>query len=152
MGNYTYTRDEEALKRKPAAKPGNYRICIVDVQDKQSKSGNDMIVVSYRLSGTETTVNDYFVKGEYFNSKMTKFFAAFPSIKEGSFVFPEWFGAMSGAHFVVDEVSGYLRFKYFLAPDEIMRLPEWEGPRPVQQTIQQLQESATDENGEFVPF
>lgn len=143
-GTYVYCEPQKVQE-------GNYRVGIVEVEEKQSKSGNDMIVVSLKLNGTGVTVKDYFVKNEFFNEKVSRFFDAFPVLKgennEGDFNFPTWIGCVGAARFKTDD-KGYLKVQYYLTPERAKKLPEWVGEMPERQTVTEL----TEESDDDIPF
>lgn len=130
--NYKY---EE--RKAFALEPGNYRVVIVDAEEKKSKTGKDMIVIELRPSGASFSVRDYIVAGDYFNDKISRVFDAFPEIGNGNFNLLEWIGAMGAAKLKADS-EGYLKVHYYLTPEEAQRLPEFEGARPVKQTATNL--------------
>ena len=131
--NYKYE------ERKPALEPGNYRAVIIDVEEKKSKTGKDMIVIELRPSGASFSVRDYIVAGDYFNDKISRVFDAFPEIGNGNFNFLEWIGAMGAVKLKIDS-EGYLKVHYYLTPEEAENLPEFEGNRPVRQTVTSIGE------------
>lgn len=136
-GSYVYVEPEKA-------KPGSYRISIVSAEEGKSKtSGNDMITVGFKLNGTNITVNNYFVKNEYFNKNISRFFDAFPMLKgennEGNFDFLTWIGCVGAAKFKED--GEYLKLDYFLTPEKAENLPAWVGEMPERQTVTDFQET-----------
>jgi len=124
----SYQREE-----MPRLEPGSYRFEVVNVEEKQSQKGSDMIVVGLRPNGTKITVNHYFVQGEWFNRNITSFFDS-TGIEEGNFNFLTWPGAVGAAKFIEDE-RGYLKVSYFLKPEKAAELPPWVGPVPERQTV-----------------
>lgn len=146
MGNwgaYVYCEPEKV-------KAGDYRVEIVSAEEKQSKNGNNMIVVGLKLNGTNVTVKHYFIQNEYFNKNLSRFFDAFPMLKgknnEGDFNFLTWVGCVGAAKFKED--GDYLKVQYFLTPDKAAKLPEWVGEMPERQTVTEL----TEENDDDIPF
>ena len=99
MGNWSkYTREE---REEVAKVTGKLRCVIVDVEEAVSKSGNNMIVISVRPSGSPAKVKYWLVDNDYFNRNATQFFDAFPEIPDGDFTFEKWIGC---------EGAGRLRF------------------------------------------
>ena len=129
MGNWDYQREEREV-----FEPGNYRVEIVSVEEKESKAGNPMIVVTLRPNGSDVKINHYFVKNQYFNRNMTEFFDSF-NIDEGDFNFITWVGAVGAARLKKDD-NGYLRVAWFLPKDKAEKLPPWVGELPERQTVQ----------------
>lgn len=129
MGNWSNYQREEA----PRVAAGSYRFEVLSAEEKESKSGKNMIVAGLRINGTTVTVNHYFVEGEYFNRNITSFFDA-TNIEEGNFNLMTWPGAVGAAKFIEDE-RGYLKVSYFLKPEKAAELPPWVGPVPERQTV-----------------
>lgn len=131
MTNWNYVREEST---NIAA--GDHRFEVVSAEEKVSKSGKNMIVVSLKPNGAHFTVNDYIVEGEYFNRKMTQFFDS-TGIEEGNFNLLTWVGAVGAARFKEDE-NGYLKVQYYLDPKRAEKLPPWVGEMPQRQTVTTL--------------
>lgn len=125
----SYQREE-----MPRLEPGSYRFEVISAEEKQSRTGNDMIVVGLRPNGTRITVNHYFVQGEWFNRNITGFFDG-TNIEEGNFDLMTWIGAVGAARFTEDD-RGYLKVSYFLKPDKAAELPPWVGLMPERQIVQ----------------
>lgn len=139
MTNWNYVEDTT----RPEIKTGVQRCVIVDAQEAVSKaSGNPMIVVTVKPSGSNAKIKEYFVKGSpSFNRKLTDFFNAFPQIKKGDFELFTWVGSLGAANFGTDE-NGYLKVKWWVSPDKAANLPEFVGDKPIKQDLA----SITDEN------
>ena len=90
MVNWSYHREDREESTKIT---GKVRCVIEDVEEKVSKSGKDMIEIKVRPSGCRFTVKTWLVAGDGFNRAATRFFDAFPEIKEGTFNFLEWLDA-----------------------------------------------------------
>lgn len=79
MSNWdSYQREE-----RPRLIPGDYRVEIVSVEERESKKGNPMLVIGVRPNGSDVIINHYIVKNEYFNRNMTDFFDSF-NIDDGT--------------------------------------------------------------------
>ena len=128
MGNWNYAREESTK-----ASAGDYRFEVVSAEEKVSKSGKDMIVITLKPNGASFTVNDYIVEGEYFNKKMTQFFDS-TGIEAGNFNFMTWVGATGAVRLKEDE-NGYLKVAYYLDPKRAEKLPPWVGEMPERQTV-----------------
>ena len=146
MTNWDYTRDES----RPDIKTGVQRCVIVGAEESVSKkTGNPMIVVTVKPSGSTAKVKTYLVHNEFFNRNCTQFFDAFPEIEDGNFDLLSWVGALGAANFGTDE-NGYLKVKWFVAPDKAKDLPDFVGDKPEKQTVTSL-----DDDGEVedeLPF
>ena len=137
-----YVREES--KRVEA---GDYRVEITAVEEKQSRAGNAMLVISLKLNGTDITVKDYIVDNEYRNRNLTEFFDSF-NIEDGDMNTLTWVGAVGAARFVEDE-NGYLKKKFYIHKGKQDKLPEWVGPMPERQTVATFEELDEDDD---LPF
>lgn len=143
MSNWdSYQREEH-----PRLSPGDYRVEIVSVEEKESKAGNPMLVIGIRPNRSNITINHYIVKNEYFNRNMTDFFDSF-NIDDGDFTLPTWIGAVGAARLKEDD-RGYLKVQYFLDRDRAEKLPPWEGKMPERQELTTLE--PLEDDGD-IPF
>ena len=120
--NYTYQKPQFEEN-----KPGDYRCVIMSAEVGTSKSGNRMLVISVRPSGTRATVKSYIVDNEYFDSNFSSFLDAFPILKENhdpNNCFT-WRGAMGAVKLTVND-RGYFEAKRFISADKAEKLPEFE--------------------------
>ena len=101
-----------------------------------------MIVVQLRPNNSRTVIRDYFVKGEFFNQKISRFFDAFPELGKGNFEFITWTGAVGAARLRQD--GEYLKVHYYIDPERAEALPEWIGPRPERTTVTDFEELDDD--------
>jgi hypothetical protein len=144
--SWNYTPEE--FKRPT---PGNYRCVIVGAEEKTTKETHKkMIVISTRLNGTNVTVKNHIVEGEYFNRNMTNFFDAF-GIERGDFNYFGWIGAI-GAVKVGEDDKGYLTVKWYLTPEQAKDLPAWEGEVPERQTVSKITDDKDGEGEDDLPF
>jgi hypothetical protein len=145
-----YWDDYKREEREETVKiTGKARCVITDVEESTSKkTGNPMIVITVRPSGTRATVKTWLVKNEYFNRNATQFFDAFPEIRDGDFNFLAWVGCEGAAMFDLDE-QGYMKVKYFIDAVKAADLPPFEGDKPQKQTITSLDDS---DDSDELPF
>ena len=127
MSNWDSYRREE----RPRLAPGDYRVEIVSVEEKESKAGNPMLVIGIQPNGSKIIIYHYIVKNEWFNRNMTDFFDSF-NIDDGDFTLPTWIGAVGAARLKEDD-RGYLKVQYFLDQRRAEKLPPWDGPMPERQ-------------------
>lgn len=138
MSNWdSYQREE-----RPRLSPGDYRVEIVSVEEKESKAGNPMLVIGVQPNGSKIIIYHYIVKNEWFNRNMTDFFDSF-NIDDGDFTFPTWIGAVGAARLKEDE-KGYLKVQYFISEDRAEKLPPWEGKLPERQELTKLDDVEDD--------
>lgn len=129
MGNWDYKRESS---RNVTA--GDHRFEVVSAEEGTSKStGKPMIIVELRPNGAAFTVKGYFVKGEWFNHKVTQFFDS-TGIEEGNFELATWVGAMGAARFKEDD-QGYLKVHYYIDKSKAEKLPPWVGEMPERQAV-----------------
>ena len=140
MGNWSNYHREEA-EFTPTV--GKMRCVITDAEEKVSKTGNDMIVITVTPSGSKAKVKYWLVDNEYFNRNATQFFDAFPEIGDGNFNVIEWIGCTGAANFTLDE-NDYLKVKYFISADKAEKLPPFEGNKPERQTVTKMEEEDPD--------
>ena len=133
MSNWDdYKREEHSR-----LSPGDYRVEIVSVEEKESKAGNPMLVIGVRPNGSNITINHYIVKNDWFNRNMTELFDSF-NIDDGDFTLPTWIGAVGAARLKEDD-KGYLKVQYFINEDRAEKLPPWEGKMPERQELTKLE-------------
>ena len=138
MGNWDDYRREE----RPRLTPGDYRVEIVSVEEKESKAGNPMLVIGVQPNGRKIIIYHYIVKNEWFNRNMTDFFDSF-NIDDGDFTLPTWIGAVGAARLKEDD-KGYLKVQYFISEDRAEKLPPWEGKLPERQELTKLDDVEDD--------
>lgn len=138
MSNWDSYRREE----RPRLAPGDYRVEIVSVEEKESKAGNPMLVIGIQPNGSKIIIYHYIVKNEWFNRNMTDFFDSF-NIDDGDFTLPTWIGAVGAARLKEDD-KGYLKVQYFISEDRAEKLPPWEGEMPERQELTKLDEIEDD--------
>ena len=134
MSNWDSYRREE----RPRLSPGDYRVEIVSVEEKESKAGNPMLVIGVQPNGSKIIIYHYIVKNEWFNRNMTDFFDSF-NIDDGDFTLPTWIGAVGAARLKEDD-KGYLKVQYFISEDRAEKLPPWEGEMPERQELTRLED------------
>ena len=139
----------ENYKREESTKEalGKRRCVITGAEEATSKSGNAMIVVTIRPSGTKIDIKHFLVDGEYFNKNATKLFDSF-DIEDGNFNLIEWIGAMGAAEFTIDD-DGYHKIKWFIDKTRAETLPAFEGEKPPRQTVTKFEELGDDEDAPF---
>ena len=138
MSNWdSYQREE-----RPRLSPGDYRVEIVSVEEKESKAGNPMLVIGVQPNGSKILIYHYIVKNEWFNRNMTDFFDSF-NIDDGDFTLPTWIGAVGAARLKEDD-KGYLKVQYFISEDRAEKLPPWAGKLPERQELTKLDDVEDD--------
>lgn len=137
--------DDYKREERTRLTPGDYRVEIVSVEEKESKAGNPMLVIGVRPNGSGITIHHYIVKNQWFNRNMTDFFDSF-NIEDGDFELPTWVGAVGAARLKEDD-KGYLKVQYFISEDRAEKLPPWQGNMPERQEMTKLEE--IDDDGEL---
>lgn len=113
---------------------GKYRIRIKEAEKAVSKSGNDMLVLKFEVSGHKGLIFHYIVfmqdRPEITNRNLTKFFDSFAGIPEGDFDTSHWIGKVGAAEIKHEEYNGNVNAKinYFISYDKQDTLPNWQEP------------------------
>lgn len=113
---------------------GKHRIRIKSAEKAVSKSGNDMLVLQFDISGYEATMYHYIVfmadKPQITNRMLTQFFDSFKDIPEGEFDTSKWIGKVGACVVKHEEYNGSVNAKvsYFLSADKQGDLPAWQEP------------------------
>lgn len=113
---------------------GNYRIRVASAEKAQSKAGNDMLVLKFDVSGSNTNLFHYITfmkdKPEVTNRMLTQFFDSFKDIKEGDFNISGYVGKVGACHVKHEEYNGNKQAKlsYFIKAEKQGDLPPWQEP------------------------
>jgi len=130
MWNY---KREESKDFKPIPE-GIHRIRVKSAEKAVSKSGNDMLVLQFDVSGYSSILYHYIVfmedKPEITNRNLTQFFDSFKDIPEGEFDTKKWIGKVGACQVEHEEYAGKLkaRLHYFIPADKQSDLPPWQEP------------------------
>lgn len=112
---------------------GKHRIRIKSAEKAISKSGNDMLVLQFDISGYPDNLYHYITfmndKPEITNRMLTQFFDSFKDIPEGEFDMIKWIGKVGACTIKHEEYNGNVNAKvgYFIHADKQGDLPEWKG-------------------------
>lgn len=141
---------------------GNHRIRVKSAEKAVSKSGNDMLVLQFDVSGHTETIYHYITfmtdKPEITNRMLTQFFDSFKAIPEGDFNTANWIGKVGACSVKHEEYNGNVNAKVdrFIPAEKQDSLPPWkEGdgnvkPAPVADADGFM--SIPDNVGEELPF
>lgn len=146
--NWNYKREDQVPGEQFV---GKRRCVIVDAQEAVSSSGNNMIVITVKPSGSNFKVKTWLVDNEKFNVNATKFFDTFPEITEGDFNLLSWIGAEGAANFSLND-DGFLRVRDWVIADKAEELPPFEGSKPERQVITQIEDPEDDEDEGDLPW
>ena len=120
----------ERVEQKFEALPvGKYRLRIKEAEKAISKSGNDMLIVTFEVSGSNQTLMHYIPfledKPEVTNRMLTTFFDSFGI--EGDFNLANWKGKCGGCQTKMEDYDGNerARISYFLSKKQQESLPVW---------------------------
>ena len=130
---WSYQREEQGgfSTRIPE---GRIRIRVKSAEKAQSKSGNDMLVLQFEVSGYPDVIYHYISfledKPEITNRMLTQFFDAFKDIEDGNFNMQSWVGKVGAACIKHEEYNGNTNAKisYFVSADKQGELPAWREP------------------------
>lgn len=126
---WSYQREETSFAPLPE---GKYRIRVKEVEKAESKSGNEMLVFQFDVSGSAKTIYYYLVfmpdRPEITNGKLTQFFDSFKDIPDGDFNLQNWVGKVGAAMIKHEEYNGEKRerISYFIKADKQDSLPPWQ--------------------------
>lgn len=110
---------------------GKYRIRVRSAEKAVSKSGNDMLVLQFDVSGQTSILYHYIVflddKPQITNRMLTQFFDSFKDIPEGDFNMKSWIGKVGACTIKHEEYNGNMTAKlgYFIEADKQNDLPPW---------------------------
>lgn len=113
---------------------GKHRIRVKSAEKAVSKSGNDMLVLQFDVSGYTTTLYHYITfmadKPEITNRMLTQFFDSFKDIPEGELDTSKWIGKVGACVVKHEEYNGNTNAKisYFISADKQGDLPAWKEP------------------------
>ena len=111
---------------------GKYRVMIESAEMAISKNGNDMLVLKFAVSGSNSRLWNYITfledRPEITNRMLTQFFDSF-GIDDGDFNLRNYVGKVGGANVKHDE-DGRARISYFLSKKQQEQLPPWQGEAP----------------------
>jgi len=110
------------------------RVRIKSVEKAQSKTGNDMLVFQFDVSGHPDIIYYYLVflanNPSVTNGKLTQFYDSFKDIPEGSKDLNSWVGKVGAATFKMEEYNGQLnpKISWFIKAEKQADLPAWVEP------------------------
>ena len=138
MANYNYIKTPQLEAGK------GYRFAIDSIEEKTSRNGNPMLVVTLKPNGIDKTINHYIVQNEHWNDSMTRFCGAF-GINDQPVNIMTWPGAV-GAAIVKEDDYGF-KIARFLSPEQAASLPPWIGEMPERVTVESrgFAETETDD-------
>lgn len=131
--SWNYNR-EESNGFSTNVPEGKHRIRIKSAEKAVSKSGNDMLVLQFDISGYNATLYHYITfmndKPEITNRMLTAFFDSFKDIPDGDFNMSNWVGKVGACVVKHEEYNGNLNAKlhYFIKADKQDELPTWKEP------------------------
>lgn len=150
---WEFKREEQQFQTIPE---GNYRIRVKSAEKAVSKSGNDMLVLQFEVSGTNRVLYHYIVfmadRPEITNRMLTQFYDSFSSIQEGDFNLQNWIGKVGAGHIKHEEYQGQTREKisYFLKAEKQADLPAWQEPGGINAT--KADDDFMEYDGDDTPF
>ncbi len=113
---------------------GKHRIRVKSAEKAVSKSGNDMLVLQFEVSGYNNILYHYITfmadRPEITNRMLTQFFDSFKDIPEGEFDTSKWIGKVGACTVKHEEYNGNTNAKigYFIKADKQGDLPAWQEP------------------------
>lgn len=110
---------------------GKHRIRISSAEKAVSKTGNDMLVLQFEVSGYAETLYHYIVfledRPEITNRNLTRFFDSFKDIREGDLNLQNWIGKAGACTIKHEEYNGNTKAKVgvFIEAGKQGDLPPW---------------------------
>lgn len=129
--SWEFKREERKFTVLPE---GVYRIRIKAAEKAVSKNGNDMLVLQFEVSGSNTILYHYITfmdnNPQMTNRMLTQFFDSFKDIPEGDFNMQNWIGKVGACKVKHEEYNGdeSAKISYFIHKDKQGNLPPWEEP------------------------
>ena len=126
---WNYQREETSFA--PLSE-GKYRIRVRAVEKAESKSGNEMLVFQFDVSGSGKVIYHYITflpnNPSVTNGQLTQFFDSFKDIQDGDFNILNWVGKVGAAKIKHEEYNGEKRerISYFIKADKQNDLPPWQ--------------------------
>ena len=126
---------EEDVPRYEVIPEGKHRIRVREVEAAKSKSGNDMLVIQFDVSGFDSVLFHYITflndRPEITNRMLTQFFDSFKDIPEGNFRFADWKGKTGACVIKHEQYNGNpsAKLSYFIKADKQGDLPPWKEPQ-----------------------
>lgn len=140
---WNYQRNETQAKDFVLIPEGEHRIRIKSAEKAVSKSGNDMLILQFDVSGYESNLYHYIVflvdKPQITNRNLTQFFDSFKDIPEGEFDTSKWIGKVGACRVKHEDYNGRpsAKIHYFIHSKKQDNLPPWKEPDGIER----------DENG-----
>lgn len=136
---WKFERVEQKFDEIPV---GEHRIRIASVEKAISKSGNDMLVLKFDVSGYSAQLWHYIVflpdNPEITNRNLTQLFDSF-GIEDDNFNLASWVGKVGGCVTKEDEYGTKIR--YFLSKKKQESLPPWkEAGKTIEATMQEVED------------
>jgi len=128
---WDFKREEQKFEVLPE---GQYRVRIKSADKAVSKNGNDMLVLQFEVSGSNSILFHYIVfmndRPEITNRMLTQFFDSFKDIPEGDFNMQNWIGKVGAVKVKHEEYNGNptAKISYFIHKDKQSDLPQWQEP------------------------
>lgn len=113
---------------------GNHRIRVKSAEKAVSKTGKDMLVIQFDVSGFNETLYHRIVflpdRPEITNRNLTQFYDSFKDIPMGELNLPKWIGKVGACFVKHEEYNGNVtaRVHYFIHKDKQGTLPAWSEP------------------------
>lgn len=126
--DWNFERVEQKFEPLPV---GKYRLRIKEAEKKTSKNGNDMLAITFEISGHNQLIYHNIVfledRPELTNRMLTSFFDSFGIEDGGKFNLANWKGKVGGCQTKIDEYQGEEKAKisYFLSKKQQEDLPPW---------------------------
>lgn len=129
---WSYNREESS--NFELIPEGKHRIRVRSAEKSVSKSGNDMLVLQFDVSGYTSRLYHYITfmadKPEVTNRLLTQFFDSFKDIPEGDLNTAHWIGKVGACTIKHEEYNGSMTAKigYFIKAERQYEILPWTEP------------------------
>lgn len=131
--NWSFNANDYQEPSFDALKPGEYRVRIRDAEECVSKNGNDMIKITFDVSGHSCSLWYYLVfmpdNPQMVNQKLGQIFNSF-GINPGDLNLENWKGKVGAANVINEMYNGekQAKIRYFISKEKQASMPAWSEP------------------------
>ena len=131
--NWSFNPDDYKENDFPIIPVGDHRVRIRDAEEKVSKAGNDMIVLTLDVSGCNSRLWEHIVftrdNPQWVNQKLGQIYSSF-GITPGDMNIENWKGKVGACRVKHGMHNGEKRAEvsYFLSKEKQAQLPAWAEP------------------------
>ena len=131
ISNWSFNANDYQETTFEALPVGDYRIRIASVEEKKSSNGNDMLAMTFDVSGHSSSLWFYLVfmpqNPQITNQRLGQIYDSF-GIQPGNMNFNSWVGKVGGCRVKHETYNGEntAKINYFLTRAKVDKLPAWQ--------------------------